>query len=62
MVFVDKLVRCIEGGEADNNDMHVGLATRFAHPGECAMREMNFQAILLKERIPQSASLFALAD
>ncbi len=41
--LVDALVRRVEGGEADDDDVDVGLASRLALPGESAVGKMNLQ-------------------
>lgn len=49
-------------GEADDDDMDMGLAARIRPPGEGAVGKSDFEVIAIKEQRPELRYLFALRD
>ena len=62
VVIVDAFVAGIERAEADDDDVDVRLAARFAFPRERSVGEVNLHPVAPEEQSPNDRHLFALGD
>lgn len=61
-IVVNSLVGRVGDGKADDDDMNVRFAARFAFPRESTMRKMDLYVISTKKFASENSGLFPLRD